>query len=118
MRTAVTEGSATEQDCVNHPRQNRLEWVSLNQNRVKADCRVPKRHHHCFCVSQMSHQDVYAADLSSFSECHEAGIVFLVITAVGLKPSTAVGSTAGLSSTFVSGNRNVYAAENQVSFLK
>lgn len=49
----------------------------------------------------MSHQDIYAANLSSFSECHVAGIVFLFFTAVVLKPSTVLGSTAGLSSTFV-----------------
>lgn len=44
---------------------------------------------------------IQPTDLPSFSECHEAGIVFLVFTAVVLKPSVAPGSTADLSSTFV-----------------
>lgn len=50
----------------------------------------------------MSQQEViYAAGLSSFSECHVAGTVFIFFTAVVLKPSTELGSAVGPSYVFV-----------------
>lgn len=55
---------------------------------------------------------IYAASLSSFSECHVAETVFIFFSAVVLKPSTVSGSKAGPSSDLCSGNRDMYGAEN------